>query len=93
MSKAKCVGVSKMDFKDKDGKSVVGDNLFYNIPMIGVEGEAAIKKFFNKEKDEYAVWVDLVRQAAGNEKNLPGKMIDIVFGPKGNVESIKLITA
>lgn len=93
MSKAQCVGVSSTNFTNDKGEKITGFNLFYTIQMIGVTGMACMKKFFRDGNDDFVVWEDLVKQAAGNEKNLPGKVVDIVFGPKGNIESIKLLSA
>lgn len=93
MSKAQCMGVGRTDFTGDDGKRVSGYKLHYVIEMLGVTGHACMTKFFREGNVDFEVWENLVKQAAGNEKNLPGKTLDIVFGPKGNIENIKLITA
>lgn len=92
MSKAQCMGVNQTDFTGDDGKRVKGCKLHYVIEMLGVTGHACMTKFFREGNADFEVWENLLKQAAGNEKNLPGKTLDMVFGPKGNIESIKLIT-
>lgn len=85
MSKAKIIGVKRLDF-EMNGEKIKGYSLFIAEQVKGTFGLEGNKVF--KNDDDFS---EVYKAVAGDVSKLVNRDADVIYNKKGKVEDIRLI--